>query len=183
MKKYVVYSLLLLIALTSLSLTVSAAEDEDNWMIPVKLGKDGWMLYENSRFGTRFPVPPGMIAQRPPDNGRGQSFASADGKVVLSGGGHFNTEDSRTIEESWQSALADRDRTITYQVKKADWYVVSGITKDGRGFYEKYTANKKYGAGWSITYPQADEKKYTAWIERIAKDFEPRFGKGYDTVD
>ena len=33
-----------------------------------------------------------------------------------------------------------------------------------------------------MTYPQAEEKKYAAWIERIAKDYAPRLGKGADGI-
>lgn len=159
------------------------AQEEEDWQVPVTVGKDGWLLYENGRFGTVFPVPPGMKAMRPPDNGGGQQFASLDGKVVLTGGGFFNVDGNGDVEARWKADLAEPDRTITYKVKKADWYVISGVTKSGLGFYEKYTANAKYCAGWSITYPQADEKKVSAWIERIAKGFQPRFGKGHDTTE
>ena len=159
------------------------AEEEDEWRVPVTLGADGWMYYENARFGTAFPVPPGMKALRPPDNGGGQAFASIDGKITLTGGGSFNVNEDPTIESSWKYAVKVPDRTITYQVKKDNWYVISGTTKDGKGFYEKFIINKKYQAGWSMTYPLADEKKCSLWIERIAKGFDPRFGKGHDRVE
>lgn len=160
-----------------------ASNDEESWQIPVTVGKDGWLFYTNGRFGTAFPVPPGMRAQRPPDNGGGQSFVSADGRVTLTGGGFFNVDGMGSIENSWKHALAVPNRTITYKVKKANWCVVSGVTKEGMGFYERYDANEKYASGWFMTYPQADEKKYAPWIERIAKGYQPRLGKGYDTSE
>ena len=161
------------------------ADDEkpDAWQIPVLLGKDGWMTYQNPRFGFSLPVPPGMKSERPPDNGSGQQFTSPDGKVSVSGSAHFNNDPEISgLEPAYKSELAVPDRTITYKLKKDGWYVVSGVNKDGTGFYKKYAANAKYYAAFSITYPQADEKKYQAWIERIAKDWQPRLGKGDDTL-
>jgi hypothetical protein len=177
----------LLIAFSVLLLNSARAqenqEEEEAWQIPVTVGNDGWLFYTNGRFGVAFPVPPGMKALRTPDNGGGQAFATIDGKVTLKGGGAFNIDEMGSVENRWKDALAEPNRTITYKVKKANWYVVSGVTKAGMGFYERYDANEKYTAGWSMTYPQVDEKKYAPWIERIAKGYEPRFGKGFDGVE
>ena len=61
----------------------SAEAAEEDWNIPVTLGKDGWMIYENPRFGFSLPVPPNMKTTRPPDNGGDQQFISLDDKVSL----------------------------------------------------------------------------------------------------
>lgn len=140
------------------------------------------MVYENPRFGFVLPVPPGMKALRPPDNGDGQAFATLDQKVKLTGWGCFNVDDLGNVESCWKAALAEPDRTITYKHKTATGFVVSGVTKNGTGFYEKYTADKNYGSGWTMTYPQADGKKFAPWIERIAAGYQPRLGKGLDVV-
>lgn len=161
-----------------------AQDDEDEaWQVPVTVGKDGWMRYENARFGSVIPVPPGMVALRPPDNGDGQMFATPDGKVQLSVWGAFNVDGNGDLEMRWQEDLAQAGRTLTYKRKTAGWYVISGVMKDGTGFYERYTANAKYVAAWRMTYPQAEEKKYAAWVERIAKGYEVRLGKGVDGVE
>lgn len=161
----------------------SAAESEEAWQVPVLLTKDGWLIYENGRFGFSLPVPPGMQAERPPDNGGGQSFVSADGKVKVVGWGHFNMENVASVEAAWKDALAMPDRTITYKKKADGWFVVSGVNKDGTGFYMKHFADSKYYAGFSISYPQADEKRYQPWIERIAKEYQARLGKGEDKLE
>jgi hypothetical protein len=162
------------------------AQDEkpEAWQVPVLLGKDGWMTYQNPRFGFSLPVPPGMKTERPPDNGGGQSFVSADGKVRVSGWGHFNVDGTNMgVDAAYKSELAAPDRTVTYKRKADGWYVVSGVNKDGTGFYTKYAADAKYVAGFSITYPQTDEKKYQVWIERIAREWQARLGKGADTLE
>lgn len=146
------------------------------------LGKDGWMIYENPRFGFVLPVPPGMVALRPPDNGDGQEFATSDRKVKLTGWGCFNADDVAGIEARWKAALAEPERTITYKRKTATWFVVSGVAKNGAGFYERYSADKRYGSGWTMTYPQAEGKRFEPWIERIAAGYQARLGKGQDGV-
>ncbi len=176
--------LALFLAATAFFSPCRAEEDPEAWQVPVLLGKDGWMTYENPRFGFLLPVPPGMKTERPPDNGGGQSFVSADGKVTLVGWGHFNVDDAIAgVDAAYKDELAKEGRTITYKRKTETWYVVSGVNKDGSGFYVKYSADAKYYAGFSIRYPQADEKKYQPWIERIAKEWQARLGKGADTLD
>lgn len=172
------------LALTLAWLPLSAQEaDEENWHIPVTLGKDGWMVYENARFGSVIAVPPGMVPTRPPDNGDGQGFSTPDGKVSLAAFGCFNVDGNSDLAVRWKDALAEPGRTITYKRKTESWFVVSGVTEGGMGFYERYTANSKYGAGWYMHYPQSEEKRYSGWIERIAKSYEARLGKGADTVE
>lgn len=170
----------LLLLLAVFSTSPAARGGEEAWQIPVTLGKDGWMVYENPRFGFSLPVPPAMRTMRPPENGDGQRFASADGKVQLSAWGAFNVEHLGDVEKRWQEELAEKGRTITYKRKADGWFVVSGVNADGTGFYLRYTANSRHAAGWMMTYPQADEKKYSPWIERISKSYEARLGKGQD---
>jgi hypothetical protein len=158
------------------------AGKEDGWSVPVELGADGWLTYRNARFGFLLPVPPGMKALRPPDNGGGQAFQTLDGNVNLVSWASFNVDGLGDVERRWAVELAEGKRTITYKRKTASWYGVSGVDEDGTGFYIRYTADKDYACGWSIAYPQKEEKKYQAWIERIAKDHEPRLGEGADGV-
>jgi hypothetical protein len=184
-------SLLRLVLFCSLALQAGSpspaakaqAADEEKWDVPLEAGKDGWRVYRNARFGMVLPVPPGMNPTRPPDNGGGQAFKSADGSVSLAVYGHFNLDGLGDVDARWKTALEEPDRTITYKRKTEEWFVVSGVTKDGTGFYERYVANSKYFCGWEMTYPQKEEKKYSSWIERIAKGFLPSLGKGEDTIE
>ncbi len=178
--------LLALLTLTPAALHAQAAAataDDEAWQVPVTLGKDGWMIYENPRFGSIIPVPPAMVPLRPPDNGDGQAFVSPDGTVVLTVYGAFNVDGNGDLEARWQADLAEAGRTITYKRKTPGWFVLSGVLPDGTGFYERYTADSKHVAAWRITYPQAQEKKYAPWIERIAKSYQPRLGQGADRIE
>jgi hypothetical protein len=149
----------------------------------LKPGKDGWSTYENPRFGFLLPVPPGLKPDRPPTNGDGRRFFSADEKVDLIGWGSFNVDGLGDVEERWKSELAQKGRKITYQRKTEKWFVVSGVSNGGTGFYTRYEADQNHCAGWTLTYPQAEEKKYSAWVEMIAKGWQARLGKGEDRIE
>lgn len=158
------------------------AQNEEKEKAPLATGKDEWTTYRNPRFGMVLPVPPGMIAQRPPDNGGGQAFRSADGKAELIVWGSFNVDHLGDITARWKTALLEPGRTITYKRQTEKWFVISGTRKDGTAFYERYDADKNHCAGWLITYPQAEEKTYSALIDRIAKGYKANLGKGEDHI-
>lgn len=150
--------------------------------VPLALAQDGWKRYENPRFGFVIPVPPGLVAEEPPANGDGQAYTSPDGRIRLAAWGSFNIDGFSDVEERWKEALAVEGRTVTYQRRTAGWFVVSGVEADGTHFYFRHNADANYAAGWFITYPAEAEKEVSAWIERIAKGYEARLGKGADTI-
>ncbi len=145
--------------------------------VPVQLQSDGWMIYRNPRFGFLLPVPPGLGSVAPPTNGDGQAFTSADGLITLTGSGWRN-EDGYRLEESWISETEVAGRTITYQRKEKDWYVISGVKSNGDAFYSRFISDEHYIAQWSIAYPFSQEKMVIPWIERISRDYDPRLGTG-----
>ena len=167
----------------ALLLPGSAQPGDEAPAVPLTAEKDGWRIYKNPRFGMVLPVPPGMTAQRPPDNGGGQAFLSADGKAELLTWGSFNIDGIGDVAKRWEAALIEPGRTITYKRKTEKWFVISGTRKDGSAFYERYDADGKYCAGWLVTHPQEEEKKWSALIERIAKGYAANLGKGVDTLE
>jgi hypothetical protein len=169
--------------LAAFLLPASAQPDGDAPEVPLTAEKDGWQIYRNARFGMVLPVPPGMTAQRPPDNGGGQAFRSADGKAELLTWGSFNIDGLGDVAKRFEAALIEPGRTITYQRKTEKWFVISGTRKDGSAFYERYDADAKYCSGWLVTHPQEDEKKWSALIERIAKGYAANLGEGADTLE
>ncbi|MBL9154447.1 MAG: hypothetical protein JNK37_18295 [Verrucomicrobiales bacterium] len=148
-----------------------------------KAGTGDWHNYRNARFGFVLPVPPGLKADRAPDNGGGQRFFSTQRGVDLVCWGSFNVDGLGDVTARWESELATEGRKITYKVKKTKWYVVSGVTTYGVGFYTRYEADANHCAGWTLTYPQAEEKTYSAWVERIARGWEARLGQGEDRIE
>lgn len=143
-----------------------------------------WSAYHNPRFGFDLPVPPGLKAQRDPDNGGGRTYVSADGAFSLSAWGAFNVDEAITgLDAQWKEELAREGRTVTYKKKGDVWFVVSGETKDGREFYEKRFVKGDHCAGFSITYPKARLAEFQAWVERVEKEFKANLGQGIDRIE
>ncbi|WP_221088285.1 hypothetical protein [Deinococcus aquaedulcis] len=93
--------------------------------------------YGNARFNYWVDVPQGLIAQRPPDNGNGQSWRSADGQVTLS---------------VWGSHAPG----VLEQASPAAWLAwTARFWADGRIFYQKVLVRDGDEAGVIVVYPVA----------------------------
>ena len=91
-----------------------------------------WKKYSNARFGFVLTYPAPLIAGAEAMNGDGREFHSADGEFSIAAMAHFFVPDSGdSFEKRWQEELDTADVTITYKKKAPNWYVVSGVTKEG----------------------------------------------------
>ena len=143
---------------------------------------EAWREYLNRRFGFRIEYPPSLEPSRPPDNGAGQEFRSADGKVSLLVQAHFLQGPSDTLEARWQADLSAYGKAIRYQRRGSDWYVISGVLPNGFEFYRRFAVQSHNWASFEITYPHAESVKYDRWVERMAKSFVPFLPGDYDRV-
>ena len=143
-----------------------------------------WHKYANARFGYVLTYPATLIAGPESANGDGREFHSADGEFSLAVFAHFFVPDSEdSFEKRWQEELALPDVTITYKKKTPNWYVVSGITKDGTEFYHKLYRKGANWAAFHITYPHTKANKYDAWVTQIEKRFIPFREGDFDRLD
>lgn len=143
----------------------------------------GWGRYQNARFGFVIPVPPGLQGGREPDNGGGQAWSSADGRINLVAWGSFNVDQMSDITPRYGEELSVPERKFTYKQRSDSWFVVSGIEEDGTHFYIRHDADANHAAGWQITYPASADAQVSAWIETIAKGWQARLGKGADRIE
>jgi len=100
-----------------------------------------WKNYFNDRWGISVDYPTTLVAQPAPENGGGLGFKSVDGLVNMVVYGSFildgpdpTSDVQRNDELNWIGSSG----RVTYRVTKQTWFVSSGITKDGRVFYERY---------------------------------------------
>ena len=140
-----------------------------------------WRKYTNERFGFVMSYPATLIASRPPDNGAGREFHTADGAFSLSAQAHFLAD--QTLESSWNEELNTPGVTITYKRKAKDWYVVSGVTDEGTEYYHKFWVKAGNWVELAITYPRVQNAKYDKWVEEITKRFVPFLEGDYDRID
>src|SRR5574341_1362650 len=99
----------------------------------------GYRTYHNARFNYSISYPfKVLIPQGEAVNGDGQKFLSQDGRAEMLVYGSHNSLDQtlREVYEQETSRAEHPDRTVTYRVLRAGWFVVSGV-ENGRVFYQK----------------------------------------------
>jgi len=133
--------------------------------------------YVNPRFGFSLTYPSYMVAQPPPPNGDGRTFLSPDGELEIVAYGQFLV--NQPFDALWQDALEKYGDALSYQVKKADWFVVSGVV-DGREFYKKVYRLEGNIATLHLEYPHARNHIYDRVVKQVAKDFVPFLKGDYD---
>ena len=143
-----------------------------------------WKKYENARFGFVLHYPANLIGKPEAMNGGGREFHSPDGEFSVAAFAHFFVPDSGdTFDKRWQEELATPDVTITYKKKTPNWYVVSGVARDGTEYYHKLYRKGANWAAFHITYPHAKNKKYDPWVEQVAKTIVPFLAGDFDRIE
>ena len=90
--------------------------------------------YINTRYGFSIPYPSELLVpQPPPGNNDGREFYSHDKRAQMGAWGTYNVMEE-TLAERFAAEKSDPDRTVTLDVMKDDWFVISGYI-DGRIFY------------------------------------------------
>lgn len=136
---------------------------------------DGWTTYVNPRFGTTAEVPlGGFTADRPPENGDGQSWTSTDGKGRISAyGSYLVVADTLQGYREFSLNTARKDGvTITYSAAGGNWLAYSG-TQGSVIVYMKALLSKDCDPPVVhhvyLQYPAAQRKRYDAIVRRMAK--------------
>jgi hypothetical protein len=147
-------------------------------------GEQAWKKYRNARFGFLLVYPPDLVAGPEPTNGGGREFHSADKQFSVATAAHFFVPESGdSFEKRWEEELKVPEVNITYKKKTDNWYVVSGVSKDGTEFYHKLYRKGSNWAAFEITYPHTQNKRYDRWVTRIAKEFIPFLAGDYDRLE
>ena len=110
--------------------------------------------YHNSRFGFYYTYPRFMVPQGGGANGDGCRFSSADGRVYAEAWAMLNALDYTTnsLLQSMKESLISDGCRITYSFAKNGTVVLSGYTRAGKIFYDKYVLCKLH----SSTYGYVD---------------------------
>jgi len=137
-----------------------------------------WKTHTNARFGFQIDLPATLKPGPMPDNGAGRTFS--DGNLTMIVQGHF-THGSK-LENFRKQALSTYGKSITYQVSKKDWFVVSGVLPDGTEFYHKLHVKGGNWASFTATYPHAMNKTFDPVITKMVGSFKPFLPGSYDRI-
>jgi hypothetical protein len=131
--------------------------------------------YCNSRFRYCVDYPQSFIPQGESDNGDGQVFLSGtDPKTEMRVFGSNNVleESLQDVLLRIQNDLKTKAGKVTYQTRKKNWLVVSGIRNGGAElYYTKVIQNRDQFLTLTFTYPQAEQKRLDALIAQLVKSF------------
>ena len=139
--------------------------------VPTLANAAEYKLYNNERYGFFIQYPRSFIAQRPPDNGDGQEFKSADGTAALSVYG-ANLDPSQTIRTIYEDALEEAHGVPGYSKVSATWFVISW-QKDGKIVYQKTFVGMHSRNTFVLTYPASRKEVYAEMVRAIGKSFQP----------
>lgn len=143
---------------------------------------DGWITYENTRFGYRFYYPSALFkAGELPESGGGQTFTSTDGraKIVV-----FATHNSENYSPAQYRNIILKDfggyDRMDYSPSGQSWFVLSGFRGENI-YYQKvmFSCGNRVINALSITFPTAEKPHYEELIEIIEDHFKP--GRGADS--
>ena len=135
------------------------------------LAQTNYETYHNARFAYSISYPSDLlIPQGEAENGDGQKFLTRDGKVEMLVYGSNNALE-KTLRGLYQEKVSKADnRTITYQVLKGDWFVVSG-TENNKVFYEKTMLHNGAFKTFRIVYDKAVKDTWDPITAKIARSF------------
>jgi hypothetical protein len=127
--------------------------------------------YCNARFEYCISYPQGLLNPQPEaDNGDGRKFLSNDEQVVMLVYGQNNALDETLAGKFADETAAGAGRTVTYKLKKKNWFVVSGI-ENGMVFYHKTIFRNDQFLTFSIEYPKTRKKQFDPITAKISASF------------
>ncbi len=135
--------------------------------------------YCNDRFAFCVSYPEGFMGQGEAGNGDGQTFLSKDKQAEILAYGELAVEEiSENLTDVYESAT--RHLNVSYKVVKPDWFVISGLNKEGKIVYRKTIKKKIQYAGdeeestfiyqtLMISYPKSQQSNYGSYCGVISK--------------
>lgn len=133
----------------------------------------GYNTYSNARFDYSISYPAKLlIPQGEAENGDGQKFLSKDGRTEMLVYGSNNALD-QTLRQAYQEEISTAQhptRKVTYQLLRADWFVVSGV-EQGRVFYQKTFLRRGVFKTFRIEYDESQRGTFDPVTAAIARSF------------
>lgn len=141
---------------------------------------DGWLTYQNDRYGTTIDYPDFFKMQPPPDADDGRVFQSADGADFSVSASYAALDFTLATYRNFIVKNLDPGSVVTYETRGKNWFVISG-TRGDKIFYEKHllSHNGEMNEDFVIAYPATRKAIYDPVVARMAKSL--RSGTGFQT--
>ena len=110
-----------------------------------------WRSLDDSLAGMTISYPAGLLTQRQKNTLDGETLQTEDGAISLKTA-RFADSGPEQLDKLYQSLSNEQGSTITYQLKRAKWFIISGTTGD-RKFYSRFeqrgTEIRGYDLSWN----------------------------------
>lgn len=110
-----------------------------------------WRSLDDSLAGMTISYPAGLLTQRQKNTLGGETLQTEDGAISLKTA-RFADSGPEQLDKLYQSLSNEQGSTITYQLKRAKWFIISGTTGD-RKFYSRFeqrgTEIRGYDLSWN----------------------------------
>lgn len=155
--------------------------DKFLWMLFLilanNIGEDPLLeKYCNARFGFCIEYPASFVSMPPPSNNDGLTFLSTDKKTKILAFGSLAVEDFDRIDQEFTIAISNIN--LTYKKVLKDWFIFSGLSKQGEIVFRKTVKKKINYKGdrdvnvfqtLMIIYPAAQNNIYQTYCIKISK--------------
>lgn len=133
-----------------------------------------WVTYGNARFGYALCYPADLLhPQREADNGDGRAFLGPDG-AELRVWGNYNALDQSLAEamREDEAQLAAEGSAVTYRASRANWYVLSGRSRDKLFYWRRVLTDDRF-ASFEFSYPAQAATMWNPIAARLSRCFRP----------
>lgn len=146
------------------------SRDKAGEPVTIEVGKAGHGLYFNAKYRYRIAYPEAVFTpQGESDAGDGQRFLAAGGRAQLVVYAAFNVLGT-TLDGQFREALAQTGRTVTYQILRKDWFVVSGLAGNDIFYRKTFLVNDTFYT-FELTYPKSLKATFDPLIAGILQSF------------
>lgn len=125
--------------------------------------------YTNARYGFSVVYPTNLEKKSESENGDGRELNSSEGFNMLVYGSNDASVLGKSIDEMYKEELKDH-KDVTYNVKKNNWFVVSGYDGDYIFYVKKYAGTGSTNTLF-LKYPSNLRDKYYDIVTVISKSF------------
>lgn len=109
-----------------------------------------WRSLDDSLAGMTISYPAGLLTQRQKNTLGGENLQAEDGSISLKTA-RFDNSGPDQLDKLYQNLSNEQGSTITYKLKRASWFIVSGTAGD-RKFYSRFEQRSNEIRGYDLSW-------------------------------
>lgn len=109
-----------------------------------------WHSLDNSKAGLTISYPAGLLTEQQDNDLGGETLEARNGSISLKTA-RFANSGIAQLDNLFKTLAVDQGSTITYQLKRQSWFIVSGKSGD-RNFYSRFEQRGNEIRGYDLTW-------------------------------